>query len=158
MASNSYPIPMMAVGLVLGSGCQPAQPGSEGETDIDELVDTWTALMIADEKYPLHQVDEYGYYYTYTHTIDATAEMEVYEDLTGYLDSFYEETFEYNGQEYSYDGGSSLKVHATAKDDGSYRIVLRSDYDVVKLDCEIQEPRLVCTDHFEKKWNFRRAE
>ncbi len=158
MATSSYQIPMMAVGLVLANGCESVGPGPEGETDIDELVDSWSALMIADEKYPRHEVMEYGYYYSYTRTIDATGEIEVYEDLTGYLDLFFEETIEYGGQEYSNNSADSMDLRAIKHDDGTYRIVLRSDYDVVKLDCRIEEPRLLCTDSFEAKWNFKRSE
>jgi hypothetical protein len=158
--NRSIPIPLVTIGLFLTQGCETDQidPNDPNGDDVDPLVGDWTAVRVADEDYPFHDEQTYnGYYGTYSYTIDRSAELSVYEDLSGYFDMFVHVTQSYGGGEpQEFDDSSYMTVHVPLAEGGKYSLVLRADGEVTKLDCTLEEPTLTCMDQFENAWDFER--
>jgi hypothetical protein len=160
--NRSIPIPLVTIGLGLTQGCatdvvDPNGPNGD-DGDVDPLVGDWTAVRVADEDYPFH--DEYtynGYYGSWSSTVDRSAELSVYADLSGYFDVFVHVTQSYGGGEPTeYNHSSFMTVNVPSAEGSNYSIVLRTDGEVSKLDCTLEEPALTCMDQFEKAWDFER--
>lgn len=155
--NRSIPIPLITIGLGLTQGCQTDQIILP-DGDVDPLVGDWTAVRVADEDYPIHDEQTYnGYYGSSTYTTDISADLTVYEDLSGYFDQLIQVSYSYGGGEPNeFDDTSYMTVRVPSAENGKYSIVLRSDGNVSKLDCTLEEPMLTCTDQFEKAWEFER--
>jgi hypothetical protein len=154
--NRSIPIPLVTIGLGLTQGCQTDQIDTSDASDdeVDPLVGNWTAVRVADEAYPFHDEQTYnGYYGTYSYTSDRSAELSVYEDLSGFFDMFVHVTNSYGGE---YDSASYMTVNVSSAEDGKYSIVLRANGEVSKLDCTLEESTLTCMDQFEHAWDFER--
>jgi hypothetical protein len=160
--NRSIPIPLVTIALGLTQGCQtdlvvPNDENDQNDGDVDPLVGDWSAVRVADEDYPFHDERTYsGYYGSYSYTIDKSAELSVYEDLSGYFDMFVRVTHSYGGEPQEFDNASSMTVHVPSAGDGKYSIVLRADGEVSKLECTLDEPALTCMDQFEHAWDFER--
>lgn len=154
--NRSIPIPLVTICLGLTQGCDTDQINQPEE--VDPLVGEWTAVRVADEDYPVHDEQTYGGYYgSYSYTVDMSAELTVYEDLSGYFDQLVRTSHSYGGGEpQEFVDSSYMTVHVPSAEDGKYSIVLRADGEVSKLDCTLEEPTLTCMDQFEKAWDFER--
>jgi hypothetical protein len=157
---RSISIPLVTIGLGLTQGCQTDQIDTSDASDdeVDPLVGNWTAVRVADEAYPFHDEQTYnGYYGSVSYVIDRTAELSIYEDLSGYFDVFLHVTYSYDGEPpEEFADSSYMTVHVPSAEGGKYSLVLRADGEVTKLDCMLAEAMLTCTDQFEQAWNFER--